>query len=448
MEKTKIIVIGDVMLDYRILCDVTRISQEAPVPIALVKSHEAQLGGAANVALFLRNWFNNVKLVSITGVDHSAQLINELCDKNEIETLFRRNKKIKTTKKTRVVSGSQQLLRIDEEQFNEKDETKFFINEIKQNKTKVNYLILSDYDKGTLSNPLKLIDIANVSGIHTIIDPKGFDFTKYGGAYILKPNEKEACLGFGVPNCMDQSSMVKIQAFRKANRISNIIITAGEKGIILFNDYENGKIFTQERIDINDVTGAGDSVCASLAIGLTEGLSISECCEFGNLIGSASVKTAGNFVPNRYQIEECISKVLKRETKTIVFTNGCFDILHVGHLSFLKECSMLGDDLIIGINSDESVARLKGNGRPVNTINDRKSALEVLPFVSEVIVFDEKTHIELIEKIQPNVLVKGEDYNVDEVIGREIVEEKGGRVVILDFKFDISTSKIIKRIKN
>lgn len=449
MDNSNVLVFGDVMLDTYITTDVNRISPEAPILVCKIRSQKNILGGAGNVAQNLISFFKNVNLVSTLGIDRVADEIEYICVKQKITPIFEKKVELKSTKKTRIISGGQQLLRLDEENYIIEDNTKFFRNILHKYSKNTDYIVISDYAKGAIDSPNRLITDAIKYDIKTIVDPKGTDFSIYRNCYILKPNEKEICKALNLNECYSKSSRLTIEEFRVENKIEHILVTLGKNGIMLFNAKHKGKIYPQISVSVSDVTGAGDTVCAGIIIGLVSGLKIEKICNFCNILARLSVQEVGNFILKTEDINQILKDFQKpknNKNNKIVFTNGCFDILHLGHIDLLKECSRLGDKLIIGLNSDNSIKKIKGNNRPINSEVIRKATLETLPFVDLVYIFEEPTPLNLITSLKPDILVKGGDYLNQEIIGKSFVESYGGLVSIVPFKYKISTSQIIESV--
>ena len=464
-KKRKILVIGDIILDKYIKGNVERISPEAPVPVILFQNESYLLGGASNVARNIASFGGNVILIGRIGNDQNGKIVIKKCNENKIDSSqLIKDLNLPTTTKTRYVNKGQQLFRLDHEELlpikqdQEAQVMEFLISSLKQ----IELVILSDYNKGflTLSFIKKIINVCNKFGIKVLIVPKKKDFSSYKGAFLTTPNEKEAENTTGI-KIVDDVSL--LQCFKKlVNQTGNPLqlITRSEKGMSLYN---NGNIinFKAYAKEVFDITGAGDTVIAAIAYKLSTGCDIVESVKFSNYAGSVVVGKFGSSVTNENEVLNYINKhkdlnnnifwnsddqikdLLSRcKDKSIVFTNGCFDLLHLGHLTYLKQASELGDVLIVGLNSDSSVRMIKGEKRPILNEMNRSSIIGALEFVDYVIIFDEGTPLNILSKIKPQTLVKGGDYSVDQVVGSEFANE----VKILPFIQGHSSTSIINKI--
>lgn len=452
----QILVIGDIMLDKYVSGNVTRISPEAPVPVVKVSDEWSTLGGAANVAANVATLGGEAVLCGLIGNDSSSKELNAICQKYNIQSELILGDQ-PTIVKTRVVSG-QQIVRFDRE-----EELVWSEAQLTELTTKLESLIpnsdvivLSDYDKGTLSdNVLNLVfGLANQNGVRVLVDPKRADWSAYNGAFAITPNLVELQLtqqGQKVEN--EDNSVVSVcNSLRDAFSIENIIATRSSYGMTLVKSDGILNIPTRA-LEVFDVSGAGDTVLAALGVNLAEGKSISESAFIANAAAGIVVSKRGTAVVSRNELvtflrksnktvtrEEVGSFTSSRSNQKIIFTNGCFDVLHQGHRKLLKEARELGDCLVVGLNSDDSIKRLKGNDRPINSLQQRIEALEALPFVDAVFVFEEDTPYELLEGLKPNILVKGGDYKPVEVVGNDLVEE----VVIIPLVEGVSTTELLK----
>lgn len=465
LSKGNVVVFGDIILDRYISGSVDRVSPEAPVPVLKPSKEEIRLGGAANVALNLSSLGTNVTLIGVTGRDNSSKQIKALLKQNNIKNVISLSK-LPTITKLRLLAAQQQLIRIDEEEeFTDEDWTSSLSNYKKHiNLKKNNVLIISDYGKGTLKNIPALIREAKKLNKIILIDPKGDDFTKYKSANIITPNflEFERVVG-SIKREADVTK--KGKELIKSLKLDSLLITRGSKGMTLLENV-NGRVarsdFSTEAKDVFDVSGAGDTVIASIGAGLAGGFSLSESIKLANIAAGIVVGKSGTATVSQPEISpllnqaepflsidesESYSNVLRKRNKKIVFTNGCFDILHAGHIRYLEAAKQLGDELIVGINSDQSVKALKGKGRPLNTLVHRAEVLASLKCVDKVVVFEDKTPIKLIKAIKPNILVKGGDYKVKEIVGYEVVTESGGRVVTVPLVDGLSTTNIISKMR-
>jgi D-beta-D-heptose 7-phosphate kinase/D-beta-D-heptose 1-phosphate adenosyltransferase len=456
MEKQpRILVIGDIMLDQYVSGTVTRISPEAPVPVVKVAEEWTTLGGAANVAANVAALGGQPILLGLIGNDQSAEELNSICNDRGIKTDFVQGDQ-PTIVKTRVVSG-QQIVRFDKEeplvwsdvQLNQ------LSSKLENQIADCDLVLLSDYAKGTLSDQvLKLIFTqADKQQVKVLVDPKRADWSTYRGAFAVTPNLVELGMtqnGEKVAN-EDNTVVAICNSLRNQFAIENIIATRSSYGMTVVK--ENGILNIPTRAqEVFDVSGAGDTVLAALGVSLAEGKSVSESAFIANAAAGIVVSKRGTAVVTRKELEAFLRKSNKlidrseiqdfksaRSKQKMVFTNGCFDVLHQGHRKLLKEARELGDCLVVGLNSDDSIKRLKGENRPINSINQRSEALEALPFVDAVIVFEEDTPYELLEELKPQILVKGGDYTVAEVVGNNLVEE----VVIIPLVEGVSTTELL-----
>jgi len=465
--KPKILVIGDLMIDKYLWGDCNRISPEAPVQIINVKKETKVLGGAGNVAHNLKTLDANVEVLSVIGgCEISKELKSLFADINLKTDYLIEQKDRVTSKKTRIISSHQQVIRYDieiQEDISSSSEEEL-LKIYQAILDEFDLVILSDYGKGVLTESItrQIIDIANLKNIKVIVDPKGSDYTKYTSAYLLTPNKKEASEATGIAILDEGSLKLALKNLKDFCNLSISLITLSEDGIAIFdNEFKSHPTFARE---VFDVTGAGDTVIASLGYALAAGKDIDSAIFFANLAAGVVVGKIGSATTSfeeiiRYEsslrISDCDESIrsledisgvinsLKKTNKKIIFTNGCFDILHVGHVKYLEKAKKLGDILIVGINSDNSVKKLKGDKRPINNLYDRSCVLASLNSVDFVIPFEEETPIKLIEAIVPDILVKGGDYKGKQVIGEDIVKE----LVLIDFIEGKSTSKTILKIQ-
>ncbi len=466
-KKPNILVIGDLMIDHYLWGSCDRISPEAPVQIVNVKKESLVLGGAGNVINNLRAMNSNVDVISVIGKDDVANELKTLLNQIEVssEMLIVENSR-KTSKKSRLIASQQQVLRYDMESVEDilQNSEKEIIEKLSINIKKYDSIILSDYGKGVLTTNLTktIIKIANENKIKVLVDPKGKDYSKYRGAYTLTPNKKEAIEATNIEINDNSSLELAIKQIKESCDLEVALITLGENGIALF-DYDL-KIQPTVAKEVYDVTGAGDTVIASIAFALANNLNIQEAVNFANLaagvvvskLGSATVtldeiyeyesslhkSNSSSHIKTFAEIEK-LAKDFHKKNKKIVFTNGCFDILHVGHVKYLEIAKSYGDILIVGVNSNDSVQKLKGLNRPINTQEDRAYILASLESVDYVVIFEEETPYELIKLIQPHTLVKGGDYEGKDVVGQDIVNE----LKLVQFVDGKSTTNTIKRIQ-
>jgi D-beta-D-heptose 7-phosphate kinase / D-beta-D-heptose 1-phosphate adenosyltransferase len=462
----KILVIGDIIVDQYLWGSSERISPEAPVPVINIESQSTVLGGAGNVANNLCSLGANVDMISVIGQCEVAKELNTLLGKINVSTehLITEKNRI-TSKKSRIIASQQQVVRYDREstiEINKKSEATIVekFNEIVND---YDIILLSDYGKGVLTFDLtqSLISIANQNSKKILIDPKGLDYSKYKGAYLLTPNKLEASKATNI-SIKDNDTLAKAMlALKEQCNLDFSIVTLSEEGVaILDNDL---RIYPTVAKEIFDVTGAGDTVLASLGFALSCNNSIDDSIKFANLASGVVIGKIGSATATINEIFEYesnlinyksekhiktwneISSIIKElKNKKIVFTNGCFDLLHTGHIKYLEKAKSFGDILIIGLNSDSSVQRLKGLNRPINSELDRAYILASLEVIDYVVIFDEETPLDLIKLIKPDVLVKGGDYEGKEVVGQEIAKE----LKIVNFIDGKGTSRIIEKIKS
>ena len=466
-KKPNILVIGDLMIDHYLWGSCDRISPEAPVQVVNVKKESSVLGGAGNVINNLVTLGSVVDVISVIGNDSVANELKSLLEKIDVPTsnLVVENNR-KTSKKSRLIASQQQVLRYDMESIDDINENshKQIIQTLEKNIDKYSSIILSDYGKGVLTTNLtkEIIKIANKNNIKVLVDPKGKDYSKYKGSYTLTPNKKEAMEATNI-DIKDESSLIEaLKSLKTQCRLEVSLITLSEQGIAIFDDELTIKPTVAR--EVYDVTGAGDTVIASIAFALGNNLDIKDAIYFANLAAGVVVGKIGSATTTLDEIYEyeyslhksnstshiktfdeikTLSSKLHSQGKKIVFTNGCFDILHVGHVKYLEVAKSYGDVLILGLNADSSVRKLKGPTRPINTQDDRAYILASLESVDYVVIFEEETPYELIKLIKPHVLVKGGDYEGKEVVGQDIADE----LKLVQFVDGKSTTNTIKRIQ-
>jgi D-beta-D-heptose 7-phosphate kinase / D-beta-D-heptose 1-phosphate adenosyltransferase len=469
LKKTpKILVIGDLIIDQYLWGNTSNISPEAPVPIVNIDKDSLLLGGAGNVINNLKSLGSDADLISVVGeCEISAKALDLLKDIDVKTSYIILEKNRITSKKTRIISSQQQVIRYDHE--STKNIRQATQDLILQNFKKIinNYacVLFSDYGKGIFSKKItqSLIKIATSNNVKVLIDPKGSDYSKYKGAYLLTPNIKEATQSTKI-DINSKTSLKKAITFLKNEfELAVSIITLSDQGIAIYDD--EFRTHPTEAREVFDVTGAGDTVLASLGFAIANNLNIDDSVKFSNLAAGVVVGKIGSATASVNEIIEYESslnkstsdehiktlkeiKILSHEFKSkgkkIVFTNGCFDLLHAGHVKYLEASKNFGDILIVGLNSNKSVKNIKGNDRPINSEYDRAYLLAALESVDYVVIFDEDTPINLIKSIRPDTLVKGADYEGKNVVGQEIAK----KLKLIDFVDGKSTSKIIKKIKN
>lgn len=469
LQPKSILVIGDVMLDTYFQGDVVRISPEAPVPVFRKSAERSVLGGAANVASNLIAANQNVSVMAIVGRDETAEKLKTNFREQGVNTDLIISLNRRTTEKTRFLAGNnQQVMRLDVEDTDElsHEECKILFEELQRNISSFDLILISDYMKGLLNYELTqgILQMAKTNGIPVIIDVKDPRVEKYKDAHLLKPNKKELHDLTGMPVDTDEQIVEASESLRERCNCRYVLTTCGSRGMVLVGD-DRPYFIESAGKEVFDVTGAGDTTIAYLAACMANGATMREAVDIANIAAGIQVSKVGTSAVHWQEVREqmmsqsdgSVHKLLcgnvltefrnLHRDKKIVFTNGCFDILHVGHIRYLQEAAQLGDMLVVGLNSDASVRRLKGEGRPVNPEQDRAELICALEYVDYVAVFDEDTPYELIRIIQPDVLVKGGDYLPEDVIGRDIVEARGGKLEILGFTKGKSTTGIINKIK-
>ena len=461
-------VVGDLMLDEYVMGTVERISPEAPVPVVRVNDTEHRLGGAANVARQVAALGARVSLAGVTGDDEAAAQLLRLCDAANIDThALVRLPERRTARKLRVLSHSQQLLRLDWEDAVPcaAQTTVRLVSRLAEG-ARPDAIILSDYAKGVLT-PEAIAGVARLRGTAPlVVDPKHRDFTRYRGATIVTPNlrELEAAVGHALDANDTASLTAAARPLLEAARIESMVVTLGNRGMLLIPSRGPETAVPAIGREVYDVTGAGDTAIAVLALSLAAQAPLLQAVQVANAAAGVAVGFVGAVAVDAASIRNALAarpdaKILSRHEltaraaswrmagKQIVVTNGCFDLLHAGHLALLGHAAKLGDVLVLAINSDASVRRLKGPERPLVPQAERAALLAALTFVDAVTIFDEDTPLEVLQTIKPHVLVKGGDYRPSEVIGRELVEASGGRVEIVPLTPEKSTSSLVERIR-
>lgn len=466
-DKAQVLVVGDVMLDRYWHGPTARISPEAPVPVVKVEQIEERPGGAANVALNVSALGGKVNLIGLVGIDEAANILVKTLKSVHVTTDFVSVPNFPTITKLRVLSRHQQLLRLDfEEGFGGIDSTEILEKMHSSLTRQQSVVILSDYNKGSLADVQKMIQLAKKFNALVLVDPKGSEFEKYRGATLLTPNltEFEAVVG----KCHSDNELVEHGlALIKEFDLEALLVTRSEHGMTLLREGQEPLHLPTQAQEVYDVTGAGDTVISVLASSLAAGSSFEQACALANAaagvvvgkIGTSTVNTIelANAVYSQQELgfgvlsEEQLKlavKLAQHRGEKVVMTNGCFDILHAGHVSYLNSAREQGNRLIVAVNSDQSVRRLKGQGRPVNPVDRRMAVLAGLGAVDWVIEFTEETPQRLIAEILPDLLVKGGDYKPEEIAGGKEVIANGGEVRVLQFEEGCSTSEIIKTIRS
>jgi D-beta-D-heptose 7-phosphate kinase / D-beta-D-heptose 1-phosphate adenosyltransferase len=463
-------VVGDVILDEYLVGDISRISPEAPVPVMKVQEQQLRLGGATNVARQVALLGGRVSLCGAVGTDAAGDAVLAACAESGIDTrAVARVDGVPTTRKVRVLGRGQQIVRLDWEDTRPCPSplAAEMVARLRSGPPP-DVIVISDYGKGFLipETLAAVFQFGRERGVEVLVDPKRSDFEAYRGATLIKPNLAEVSHAVGRSLGAARTAEIVAAAAELTERcgLAAMVVTLGDRGILVVpRDAEPREIRAQRR-EVFDVTGAGDTAMAVLACGLAAGGTLVESAELANLaagivvgeVGAAAVAPAELLaaIEVRRQARVLDRRGLVAQVEAwrlrglrVVFTNGCFDLLHVGHLELLREAASLGDVLVLGINSDDSVRRLKGGDRPLTSEDERATLLAALDCVDAVTIFDEDTPLALLRAVRPDVLVKGGDYALDEVVGRELVESYGGRVELVPILPERSTSRLVERIR-
>jgi D-beta-D-heptose 7-phosphate kinase / D-beta-D-heptose 1-phosphate adenosyltransferase len=464
-DSARLLIVGDVMLDRYWQGSTSRISPEAPVPVVNVSSAEDSPGGAGNVALNVSALGAAATLVGLVGEDEAGEELEAMLTAADVRCDFEKVADKPTITKLRVVSRHQQLIRLDfEEPFDSQSAASLSIRaEALLGNTDV--LILSDYAKGALDDVSDLIGKAKKAGVKVLVDPKGQDYSRYRGATLLTPNlqEFEQIMG---PCSSEEELAAKGMSLIKELDLEALLVTRGEHGMSLIRDNAPELHIPARTRDVFDVTGAGDTVISALGAALAAGADLPEAVALSNIAAGLAVSRVGTVSVSGPELRREVQRdsgsdrgVMSKEQlllvladakahgEKVVFTNGCFDIIHAGHVGYLSEARQCGDHLIVAINDDDSVRRLKGEGRPINPVERRMAVLSGLESVDWVVSFEEDTPEALLEAIKPDCLIKGGDYGLGEVVGADIVTAYGGEVKVLAFLDDCSTSAIVGKIQ-
>jgi D-beta-D-heptose 7-phosphate kinase/D-beta-D-heptose 1-phosphate adenosyltransferase len=452
------------MLDRYLFGGTGRISPEAPVPVVHVRDYEDRAGGAANVAINLAALGAKTRLLGITGDDEQGTALAKALDASGVDCAFTTVPGWTTITKTRVQSRGQQLIRLDrEEPLTAGSDA--LTDALRAELDQVDAVVLSDYGKGSLATVTDMIAACRAAGVPVFIDPKGTDFSKYRGATLITPNQGEFEAVAGA--CDSNGALVdRARAMMNSVDLAALLVTRSEKGMLLIDGDAEPEFLSTRARDVYDVTGAGDTVIATLAGAVAVGESLSNAAALANLAAGLVVAKTGvaSVTPSELRValhrrgqggrglvaeEELLPLVEEAHGRdeVIVMTNGCFDVLHAGHVSYLEEAKSLGDRLIVAINDDDSVRRLKGESRPINALEDRMLVLAGLAAVDWVVPFSEDTPERVITAVVPDILVKGGDYKPEEIAGGEAVLANGGEVRVLAFRDGHSSSRIIERLR-
>ena len=467
-KEQNVLVIGDLMIDKYIIGNVSRISPEAPVPVLSQTRIERKLGGAGNVLANLKSLGATVHALGRIGDDFEGQICEKLLAERGIDC-SKLWKFDGTIVKTRIISQNQQFLRVDEEKIISPNAEYLLSlkNSLDETLKNITVVVLSDYAKGFISDELAslIIQACGTRNIPVVVDPKGKNCGKYKGATAITPNNKEFLDMSGIVS-FDSEDSIKNEALRlsKANNIKYFIHTRSEKGIsVIEKDSGLKSDFPTQAKEVVDVTGAGDTVVSVIALAIGAGFEIADAITLANIAASIVISKFGTAQTTTTEIEEHLFSIktmdktkdevlqtisnLKKQGKKIVFTNGCFDLVHAGHIKSFQQAKSFGDVLIVAVNSDDSIRRLKGESRPVVDLKNRIALLKALECVDFVIPFEEDTPQNLIETIKPDVMVKGEDWKGKTVAGADFVKSYGGRVEFIKLEQGLSTTHIIEKIK-
>jgi len=459
-----VLVAGDVMLDRYLFGSTGRISPEAPVPVVHVRETDDRPGGAANVAVNLAALGVRTTLVGLVGDDEAAATLEAILRRRTIETALQRVQGLPTITKTRVQSRGQQLIRLDQEEPDSRNGDTLAVK-VRERLAGIDAVVLSDYGKGGLSAVSDMIRACRDAGVAVLVDPKGTDFSKYAGATMITPNqgEFEAVAG---PVTSDIDLVERARRMVEDLDLAALLVTRSEKGMLLVTAGDEPVFLSTQAREVYDVTGAGDTVIATVAAALSTGADFRTAAAIANLAAGLVVRKIGvaTVTPSELKValhqrgqggrglvSEADLVALVAESRErgerIVMTNGCFDVLHAGHVAYLEEAKTLGDRLVVAVNDDESVRRLKGESRPVNALPDRMAVLAGLAAVDWVVPFSEDTPARLIAAVLPDVLVKGGDYRPEDIAGAKEVLQAGGEVRVLAYRDGLSSSRIIERLE-
>ncbi|MGB2115765.1 MAG: bifunctional D-glycero-beta-D-manno-heptose-7-phosphate kinase/D-glycero-beta-D-manno-heptose 1-phosphate adenylyltransferase HldE [Porticoccaceae bacterium] len=470
LNDVKILVVGDVMLDRYWHGDTARISPEAPVPVVKVSGFEDKAGGAANVAKNIVHLGAQASLLGIIGDDDNGQSLQASLESEGISSLLVKQDQAPTITKIRILSRSQQVVRLDIEQPFSQKHADLLSAEFEAIIDQFEMVLFSDYNKGSLANIQGMISLAKKADKIVLVDPKSKDLADYSGADFVTPNLTEYRAAGGIEGDEDEIAQSAKKIIADC-RIDAMLLTRSEQGMSLITSTDKFD-FPAQTLEVADVTGAGDTVIATLAVMLGTQMPASQAVEIANIAAGITVTRLGAATVSpeelssrltaylessgeRYHppVDEAFQRIeqARRRGDKIVFTNGCFDILHAGHVRYLAQAKTRGDKLVVGLNNDDSISRLKGSDRPINTLEQRTTVLTALASVDWVIPFgsadENDTPANLIQKLKPDVLVKGGDYSIDEIAGADFVLANGGNVEVLEFVNDCSTSNVISKIK-
>jgi D-beta-D-heptose 7-phosphate kinase/D-beta-D-heptose 1-phosphate adenosyltransferase len=463
-SQAHIIVMGDVMLDRYWSGQAGRISPEAPVPVVRVKNIEDRIGGAGNVALNIAKLGGQVTLLGVIGDDAEGEILLKLLEKEGVTCDFVVEPNIRSICKLRVMAQHQQLIRLDFEETPLPVNNEALLKRLTRYLPKSDAVVFSDYGKGTLTHVSEYITQARQAGVKVLVDPKGVDYERYAQADVITPNLSELQAVVGV--CGDENSLIERgRSLLKRYQLETLLLTRGEAGMTLIQDAHVHSLPAQAK-DVFDVTGAGDTVIAVMALGVAIGETLHDAMYLANLAGGIVVGKLGTSTVSMLELmramhgerdsqygivsEDELAQIIvraKANGERIIMTNGCFDLLHAGHVTYLEQARALGDRLIVAVNSDASVRQLKGDTRPINGLQERMMVLAALACVDWVVSFEEETPERLYCKLLPDVIVKGGDYRPEQVAGGDCVIKAGGEVKILQFVDGQSTTAMIKKAR-
>jgi len=462
--RARIIVVGDVMLDRYWSGHATRISPEAPVPVVRVKSSEERIGGAGNVALNIAKLGGKVTLLGVVGDDKEGALLKEMLEAENVRCDFLTVAAARTICKLRIMAQHQQLIRLDFEDTPIGFDSGELTARLRRHLPDHDVVVFSDYAKGTLTDVTAYIAAAKQAGLKVLVDPKGDDYRRYARADLITPNLAEflavagACAG-------ERDVLEKGRELLRKCQLQAILLTRGEAGMTLLRETEEHSLPARAK-DVFDVTGAGDTVIAVMSLAVALSLPLPEAMYLANLAGGIVVGKLGTSTVTPEELtramhgdkdllygivsEDELMHIVARakaHNERIIMTNGCFDLLHAGHVTYLEQAKALGDRLIVAVNSDASVKKLKGESRPINGLQERMIVLSALACVDWVVAFEEETPERLYCRLLPDVVVKGGDYTPDQVAGADCVVKAGGEVRILQFVDGQSTTAMINKAR-
>jgi D-beta-D-heptose 7-phosphate kinase/D-beta-D-heptose 1-phosphate adenosyltransferase len=462
--RARIIVIGDVMLDRYWSGQAARISPEAPVPVVRVKAIEDRVGGAGNVALNIAKLGGKVTLLGVIGDDAEGEILRCLLESEGVVCDFVVEREIRSICKLRVMAQHQQLIRLDFEETTLRFDSNSLMAKLVEHLPANNTVVFSDYGKGTLADVATYIIEAKQAGLKVLVDPKGVDYQRYAHADLITPNLSELQAVVGASKNEDDL-IEKGRALLKQHHIPTLLLTRGEAGMTLIQNTQVHSLPAQAK-DVFDVTGAGDTVIAVMALGVALDMALHDAMYLANLAGGIVVGKLGTSTVSMQELtkamhgdrdsqygivsEDELAQILvgaKAHDERIIMTNGCFDLLHAGHVTYLQQAKALGDRLVVAVNSDASVRQLKGESRPINGLQERMTVLAALACVDWVVSFAEETPERLYCRLLPDVIVKGGDYSSEQVAGGDCVIQAGGEVKILQFVDGQSTTAMIKKAR-